>query len=82
MILDGEDGCFLKYNVKVCNFLQEMFGSAATTKADTSNVGFSLDNSQISVLCETWRTGKPAKLSAYKDNYRTVFPIPEEAGRI
>ncbi|KAH3855581.1 hypothetical protein DPMN_098149 [Dreissena polymorpha] len=70
---DGEDDRFFKYGVKTCNLLQDMFGFDATTKADSSIVGISLDNSQISVLRETWRTDKPAKLSAYKDYYRLFF---------
>ncbi|KAH3747579.1 hypothetical protein DPMN_182006 [Dreissena polymorpha] len=79
---DGVDDRFRKNGVKTCNLLQKMFGSDATTKADSFVVGISLDNSQISVLRETWRTDKPAKLPAYKDNYRLVFPVSEETDDI
>ncbi|WAR11996.1 hypothetical protein MAR_026176 [Mya arenaria] len=75
---DSEDR-FLKYSSKTCYVLQEIVGADATTKSDKNNNGISLDDSQISVLNESWRREKPTKLSAYKDSYRSDFPISDKA---
>ncbi|KAL4237567.1 hypothetical protein ACF0H5_002281 [Mactra antiquata] len=75
---DENDIRFRKYSSKSNNLLEQMFRADATTKSDKSSEGISLDNSQISVLKDSWRTENPSRLSAYKDSYKAAFPVSEE----
>lgn len=77
---DSDSDCrFQKYSQKTSDLLGEIFGEDAKTRTDKSGVGIVLDNSQIAVLKESWRTENPAKLSAYKDSYRSSFPVSQSA---
>jgi len=73
------DDRFMKYSRTTHDLLRDMFGQDATTKPDKGVAGIVLDKAQRDVLSETWRADKPAKISSFKESYRTVFPVAEEA---
>lgn len=60
------------------NMLCELFGEDAGPK-QTSENGLCLDQSQIDILLKSWRSSNPERLSAYKDEYRTVFPVHDSS---
>ncbi|KAH3866100.1 hypothetical protein DPMN_029153 [Dreissena polymorpha] len=77
---DAENNArFTKYSSKTQSLLQDMFGEDATTKSDKCKEGVSLDKAQCDVLKESWRAEKPVRISAFKDAYRTSFPVAESA---
>ncbi|CAC5406869.1 unnamed protein product [Mytilus coruscus] len=43
------------------------------------SVGLILDDSQVKILSYSWRTQHPERLSAYKDEYRSYFPVHEKS---
>ncbi|CAC5402216.1 unnamed protein product [Mytilus coruscus] len=43
------------------------------------SVGLILDDSQVKILSYSWRTQHPERLSAYKDEYRSCFPVHEKS---
>ncbi|CAC5392829.1 unnamed protein product [Mytilus coruscus] len=43
------------------------------------SVGLILDDSQVKILSYSWRTQHPECLSAYKDEYRSCFPVHEKS---
>ncbi|KAH3812023.1 hypothetical protein DPMN_140444 [Dreissena polymorpha] len=52
-----------------------MFGQDAVTRPDKGDTGIIVDKAQRDVLSETWIAEKPTKVSAFKDCYRSVFPV-------
>ncbi|XP_052245405.1 uncharacterized protein LOC127854419 [Dreissena polymorpha] len=73
------DEWFMKYSSKTRDLLRDMFGQDAVTRPDKGDTGIILDKAQRDVLSETWRAEKPTKISAFKDTYRSVFPVSAEA---
>ncbi|KAH3790277.1 hypothetical protein DPMN_168473 [Dreissena polymorpha] len=73
------DDRYMKYSSKTRDLLRDMFGQDAVTRPDKGDTGIILDKSQRDVLSETWRAEKPTKVSAFKDSYRSVFPVLAEA---
>lgn len=60
------------------NVLSDLFGEDAGLK-QTSEAGKCLDQSQINILSKSWRCEDPEKLSAYKEEYKSVFPVHESS---
>ena len=60
------------------NVLSDLFGADSGLK-QTSDTGIRLDQSQIDILSNSWRCNDPEKLSAYKDEYKSVFPVHESS---
>lgn len=60
------------------DILKEMFGEDAQTESQSMR-GLILDNTQINIINNTWRSQVPDKLSAYKDSYKQSFPVQESA---
>lgn len=58
--------------------LTEIFGSDAISK-DNTDVGLCLDLSQKEIINKSWRTDNPSKLTAYKDSYKTLFPVNRDS---
>ncbi|MCG8076955.1 MAG: hypothetical protein JAY75_12015 [Candidatus Thiodiazotropha taylori] len=63
---------------KTQNVLSCLFGEDAGLK-QTSEAGICLDQSQIDILAKSWRCENPEKLSAYKEEYKSVFPVHESS---
>lgn len=63
---------------KTQNVLSGLFGEDAGLK-QTSESGICLDQSQIDILAKSWRCEHPEKLSAYKEEYKSVFPVHESS---
>lgn len=62
--------------------LLEVFGEDARTGRSKSSEGLILDESQINILKESWRSKHPDKISCYKDSYRTCFPVHEKSEEV
>ena len=59
--------------------LRDLFGEDACVKRSSAGAGIVLDESQSDVLNESWRIKAPNDLSAYKDSYRSSFPVNEQS---
>lgn len=59
--------------------LKDLFGSDAEVNSSTKAEGIILDESQVSVLSNSWRCNRPDHLTAYKEEYRSCFPVQEES---
>jgi hypothetical protein len=70
---------FTKYSSKTEKLLAQMFGEDALTKPDKDTSGLLIDDSQVTVLKESWRSSDPSRISAYKDIYKSTFPVSDSA---
>jgi len=57
--------------------LGELFGEPIDKSC--SDKGIILDDSQINLLKKSWRAEAPERVSSFKDEYRTAFPIHEKS---
>ena len=55
--------------------LIKSFGDDAKVKSDTVSEGLILDQSQIEILALSWHTAQPTKLTSFKEEYRSCFPV-------
>ena len=44
-----------------------------------SKTGICLDQAQIDTLSKTWRCEHPERFSAFRDEYRSVFPVHDSS---
>lgn len=76
VLVPPEEGCgerFIKYSsASKAQLLTDLFGEDAVT-SQKSMTGIELDDSQINVLKESWRSSDPSKISAYRDAYKSAF---------
>ncbi|CAC5358390.1 unnamed protein product [Mytilus coruscus] len=70
----GNITCNNKVDRLAKNFKDDLPGD----NSDQS-VGLILDDSQVKILSYSWRTQHPERLSAYKDEYRSCFPVHEKS---
>ena len=70
-----------KPSEKTQAILIELFGDDAGAKKLYDN-DICLDQSQLDVLSKSWRCENPEKLSAYKDEYRSCYPVHESSEAI
>jgi hypothetical protein len=56
-----------------------LFGEDALTKPDKDTSGLLIDDSQVTVLKESWRSSDPSRISAYKEIYKSTFPVSDSA---
>ena len=61
------------------NYLSKLFTDDLCDNSENSDMGLVLDDAQVDILSHSWRSKNPERLSAYKDEYRTCFPIHENA---
>ena len=59
--------------------MKDIFGEDTYTGKDKSSNGIVLDKIQIEILSESWRFCQPDKLTAYKENYKSFFPVHENS---
>ena len=57
--------------------LLSMFGEDAQTKKERSKIGIVLDESQKSIIGDSYRAEHPERLTSYRDSYRNSFPVHE-----
>ena len=60
------------------NNLAHLFGQEAGLK-QSSETSICLDQAQIDTLSKTWRCEHPERLSAFRDEYRSVFPVHDSS---
>lgn len=60
------------------NFLKSLFGDDVTSNA-SKQMGICLDQAQEDILAKSWRCKDPEKLSAYKEDSKTCFPVHEKS---
>ncbi|ESO91818.1 hypothetical protein LOTGIDRAFT_163180 [Lottia gigantea] len=67
----------MKENVECqsSDVLSKLFGSSVND--DVHKVGLILDKSQSDTLSKSWRSQNPDRLTAYKEEYRSCFPVHE-----
>ncbi|XP_060560765.1 uncharacterized protein LOC132720622 [Ruditapes philippinarum] len=58
--------------------LQELFGSDSS-QHDGASSGLILDDLQVSILNKSWRAQNPERISAYKEEYKSCFPVHEKS---
>ena len=61
------------------NNLVNLFGEDAKAKCASESVGIVLHSSQIDILGTSWHTETPDKLTAYKDEYKSCFPVHDKS---
>ena len=66
---------------KTQNVLSDFFGEDAGLK-QTSDTGICLDQSQIDILSKSRHCEHPEKLSAYKGEYKSVFPVHDNSSNM
>lgn len=80
---NNKDSRFIKYkSIQVTedsqNRLSEAFGEDAHTDKSNTSSGIVLDKCQTETLSQSWRTEQPDKLTAYKENFKSSFPLNEK----
>ena len=83
MAENNSDSRFMKYkSVEVTdeslNILSEIFGEDARTGKTGNSNGISLDKSQTETLSQSRRTEQPDRLTAYRYNYKSLFPLNDK----
>lgn len=63
--------------VKRPNLLSKVFKDEV--KKQESSVGLVLDQAQVEILEGSWRSSNPDRLTAYKEEYRSCFPLHESS---
>lgn len=58
--------------------LSKFFKNDITSESDKGQ-GLQLDTSQVTVLENSWRTKYPERLSSFKEEYRSCFPLNDNA---
>jgi hypothetical protein len=69
---------FTKY-IHTATVLAEMFEEDAVTTTDSNCRSIALDSTQIKVLEDSWRFSDFSKLTAYKESYRSTFPVSSQS---
>ncbi|CAC5386370.1 unnamed protein product [Mytilus coruscus] len=61
------------------NVLSELFSEDIASNNDKGSVGLIMDQAQVTILESSWRCQHPEKLSAYREEYRSCFPVHDSA---
>ena len=56
-----------------------MFGDDACVRKADLSTGIVLDKTQSDILSQSWRISAPDKLTAYREAYKSSFPVHEKA---
>ena len=82
---DDTSDRFLKYksdeNVseETRQILLDLFGDDACVRKADLSTGIVLDKTQSDILSQSWRISAPDKLTAYREAYKSSFPVHETA---
>ena len=60
------------------NYLKSLFGDDISSNS-TKHMGLCLDQAQEDILSKSWRCKDPEKLTAYKEDNKTCFPVHEKS---
>ncbi|CAG2201296.1 unnamed protein product [Mytilus edulis] len=66
-------------NITRHNVLSELFSEDIASNNDKGSVGLIMDQAQVTILENSWRCQHPEKLSAYREEYRSCFPVHDSA---
>ncbi|CAG2186308.1 Receptor-type guanylate cyclase gcy-9,Adenylate cyclase,Receptor-type guanylate cyclase gcy-7,Receptor-type guanylate cyclase gcy-22,Receptor-type guanylate cyclase gcy-11,Guanylyl cyclase GC-E,Receptor-type guanylate cyclase gcy-17,Retinal guanylyl cyclase 1,Receptor-type guanylate cyclase gcy-12,Guanylate cyclase 2G,Olfactory guanylyl cyclase GC-D,Receptor-type guanylate cyclase gcy-3,Receptor-type guanylate cyclase gcy-23,Receptor-type guanylate cyclase gcy-20,Receptor-type guanylate cyclase gcy-19,Reti len=72
--IESEQGQAVNKNV---NFLAKIFKEDIAK--EKSSLGLVLDQTQVDILESSWRSKNPERISAYKEEYKSVFPIHDSS---
>lgn len=67
-----------KSSTKTLNVLSKIFGDNITDD-NSERTGLLVDESQANILENSWRSKHPERLTAFKDEYRSCFPVNEQS---
>ena len=67
-----------KSSTKSLNVLSKIFGDNITDD-NSERTGLLVDESQANILENSWRSKHPERLTAFKDEYRSCFPVNEQS---
>ena len=84
---EGIDSRFSRYKSQVLseetqNVLKDVFGEDAVTSKSDSVAGLRMDQSQADILLESWRSSQPDRLTAYKEHYKSSFPLHDKSEEV
>ncbi|XP_063412309.1 uncharacterized protein LOC134695064 [Mytilus trossulus] len=72
--IESDQGQAVNKNV---NFLAKIFKEDIAK--EKSSLGLVLDQTQVDILESSWRSKHPERISAYKEEYKSVFPIHDSS---
>lgn len=75
---EGGGERFTKYSASTAQLLSDLFGEDAMTSLKSKS-GMELDDSQVDILKGSWRSDDPSKISAYREAYKSSFPISDKS---
>ncbi|VDI06398.1 Hypothetical predicted protein [Mytilus galloprovincialis] len=61
------------------NLLSKLFKEDIPSESSDNSGGLIIDEAQVRILERSWRTKNPEKLTAYKDEYRSCFPVNDKS---
>ena len=61
------------------NLLSQIFGDEICDSKESDKIGLIVDKAQENILDNSWRTKTPERLTAFKEEYRSCFPIHEQS---
>lgn len=61
------------------NVLKDLFGEDVNQDDTSKSGGLILDQAQIDILSKSWRLNDPERLSCFKDEYKSFFPVHEQS---
>ncbi|VDI27962.1 Hypothetical predicted protein [Mytilus galloprovincialis] len=69
---------YLQTQPTISNNVESQSNQRLTKSSDNSG-GLIIDEAQVRILERSWRTKNPEKLTAYKDEYRSCFPVNDKS---
>ncbi|CAG2257679.1 unnamed protein product [Mytilus edulis] len=61
------------------NLLSKLFKEDIPSESSDNSGGLIIDEAQVRILERSWRTKNPEKLTAFKDEYRSCFPVNDKS---
>ncbi|CAC5379704.1 unnamed protein product [Mytilus coruscus] len=61
------------------NLLSKLFKEDILSESSDNSGGLIIDEAQVRILERSWRTKNPEKLTAFKDEYRSCFPVNDKS---
>lgn len=80
--MDGRDRFSRFSNPDTPKLLGELFGTDMNNNNECTDTGLILDDSQISVLNKSWRSQAPDRVTCFKEEYKTCFPVHEKTAEV
>ncbi|CAG2257788.1 unnamed protein product [Mytilus edulis] len=61
------------------DLLSKLFKEDIPSESSDNSGGLIIDEAQVRILERSWRTKNPEKLTAFKDEYRSCFPVHDKS---